>query len=364
MSATIDNRVYDELEALEAILIEDFAVKHEDGVPRIIETVVHPSTGDQIDQQYVCLTLEVKLSPDYPDTIPEVFLRNPRGLDDKLLNNINSRIKNKLDRHIGNPIVFELIEIVREYLTACNLPRGQCAICLHGFVKGDVFVKTPCYHHFHSHCFHKHLVNSRKYYEEEMEKLPNWQRAQAPEYQQTCPVCRNVVSFDEKVLEQAPPPVESLDAPPFRLTPEMKALQRSMSEVLERQIARGGVVGMGDDGPPLLTITTSADKEKASTSGTQGAKAEANRAVPSTSAENPEKAQPYSGPYRPDEDVVAAALRGDPLAVAGRPPPPSAPIRATPARMNPYLIYKLSTSRLLNTLYTRSVIDPLLINSI
>lgn len=33
-----------------------------------------------------------------------------------------------------------------------------------------------------------------------------------------------------------------------------------MSEVLERQIARGGVVGMGDDGPPLLTITTSADK--------------------------------------------------------------------------------------------------------
>ncbi|CAH0715357.1 unnamed protein product, partial [Brenthis ino] len=300
MTATIDNRVYDELEALEAILIEDLAVKHEDGVPRIIETVIHPSTGDQIDQQYVCLTLEVKLTLDYPESSPEVFLRNPRGLDDKLLSKIDSKIKEKLDTHIGNPIVFELIEIVREYLTQCNLPSGQCVICLHNFVKGDVFIKTPCYHHFHSHCLSKHLINSKKYYLEEMEKLPNWQRAQAAPYQQTCPVCRCSVSFDVKTLEQAPPPVDSINAPPFRLTDELKALQERMAEVLARQIARGGVVGSGDDGPPLLTITTPEDKEeaKSSTSGT-GVKAEASvpRAIPSTSTDNVHE-QPYRGPYR------------------------------------------------------------------
>lgn len=104
-------RVYDELEALEAILIEDLAVKHDNGVPSIVETTIHPSTGDQIDQQYVCLTLEIKLTPDYPETSPEVFLRNPRGLDDQLLANIDLKIKEKLDRHVGNPIVFELIEV-------------------------------------------------------------------------------------------------------------------------------------------------------------------------------------------------------------------------------------------------------------
>lgn len=97
---------------MEAILIEDLVVKQEDGVPKIIETVIHPSTGDKIDQQFVCLTLEVKLTPDYPDSSPEVFLRNPRGLDDKVLSIINTKIREKLSRDIGQPVVFELIEVM------------------------------------------------------------------------------------------------------------------------------------------------------------------------------------------------------------------------------------------------------------
>ncbi|XP_047533687.1 E3 ubiquitin-protein ligase RNF25 [Vanessa atalanta] len=295
--ASVDMRVYDEIEALEAILIEDLAVKHDDGVP-IIETVVHPSTGDQIDLQYVCVTLVVKLTPDYPESSPEVFLKNSRGLDDSLLSDIDLKIKEKLDRHVGNPIVFELIEIVREYLTKWNLPSGQCVICLHGFVKGDVFIKTPCYHHFHSNCLAKHLINSKKYYMEEYEKLPNWQRAQSLPYQQTCPVCRCAISFDVKTLEEAPPPIESINAPPFRLTAELKALQARMSAMLARQVERGGVVGSGDDGPPLLTISTAADNEEPRSS-TSGAQRETNseRVVPSTSTDNTPD-QPYRGPYR------------------------------------------------------------------
>lgn len=34
-----------------------------------------------------------------------------------------------------------------------------------------------------------------------------------------------------------------------------------MAAILERQVACGGVVGSGDDGPPLLTISDAADKE-------------------------------------------------------------------------------------------------------
>ncbi|XP_034831911.1 E3 ubiquitin-protein ligase RNF25 isoform X1 [Maniola hyperantus] len=299
MSASVDTRVYDELEALEAILIERVVVTNENGVPRVIETVIHPSTGDQLDQQYVCVTLEVKLTPDYPESSPEVTLRNPRGLDERVVSKIHSKIKEKLDRHVGNPIVFELIEIVREFLTQCNLPSGQCVICLHNFVNGDVFIKTPCYHHFHSHCLSKHLINSNKYYNEEMEKLPNWQRAQAKPYQQTCPVCRCVISFDVKKLEQAPPPVDSVNAPPFRLTEDLKALQARMAAQLARQIARGGVVGTGDDGPPLLTISTAADKEEAkgSSSGAQAAKVEARPGTSADAAPEVDK-QPYRGPYR------------------------------------------------------------------
>lgn len=104
-------RVTDELEALEAILMDDVVIKRVDNIPHSIETVVHPSTGDDIDQQFVCVTLEVTFTPQYPDVSPEVTLRNPRGLDDLLLASINSQIRDKLTDCLGQPVVFELIEV-------------------------------------------------------------------------------------------------------------------------------------------------------------------------------------------------------------------------------------------------------------
>lgn len=99
------------MEALEAILLDDVVIKRVGDVPTVIETVVHPSTGDDADQQFVCITLEVKLTPHYPDCSPEVALRNPRGLDDALVANIKSQIKEKLLECLGQPVVFELIEV-------------------------------------------------------------------------------------------------------------------------------------------------------------------------------------------------------------------------------------------------------------
>lgn len=99
------------MEALQAILMDDVIIKIVDGVPEIIETVVHPSTGDDTDQQFVCVTLEVKLTPGYPEKSPEVYLRNPRGLDDEILGEIKKQIKHKLDECLGQPVVFELIGV-------------------------------------------------------------------------------------------------------------------------------------------------------------------------------------------------------------------------------------------------------------
>lgn len=104
-------RLTDELEALEAILMKDVTIFKEEEVPVSIETVVHPSTANNTEQQFVCVTLEVFLTPAYPDTSPEVVLRNPRGLDDELLATIHSQIKQKLKDCLGSPVVFELIEV-------------------------------------------------------------------------------------------------------------------------------------------------------------------------------------------------------------------------------------------------------------
>lgn len=106
-------RVCEEIGALEAILMDDVVVRRVDNVPRSFETVVHPSTGDDTEQQYVCVTLEVKLTPEYPDSSPVVILKNPRGLDDCVLASIHSQIFDRLTKSLGQPVLFELIEVCK-----------------------------------------------------------------------------------------------------------------------------------------------------------------------------------------------------------------------------------------------------------
>ncbi|CAK1580508.1 unnamed protein product [Parnassius mnemosyne] len=230
MTSVVDERVSNEVEALEVILMDDVIIEREGNKPTIIETVVHPLTGDDTDQQYVCVTLKVKFTPDYPDSSPEVTLRNPSGLDDQRLSMINSKIKEKLAECLGQPVVFELMELVGENLTERNLPSGQCLFCLYDFVEGDKFTKTQCYHYFHSHCLGSHLIVEKKYYQEYLDKLPNWQQMQAPPYQPTCPVCRSEVSCNVDALREAPPPIESKNAEPFPLTPERKVQKQQYVE--------------------------------------------------------------------------------------------------------------------------------------
>lgn len=99
------------------------------------------------------------------------------------INKIRKAIEEKLNDALGQPVVFDLIEVIREHLTNSNLPSGQCVICLYGFQDGDEFTKTVCYHYLHSYCLARHLIASNKNYEEELEKLPVWQRKTAKPFQ-------------------------------------------------------------------------------------------------------------------------------------------------------------------------------------
>ena len=48
-----------------------------------ISLQLHPATGDEEDKKYVCMTLQLSLPEDYPDTVPAVSIRNPRGIGDE-----------------------------------------------------------------------------------------------------------------------------------------------------------------------------------------------------------------------------------------------------------------------------------------
>ena len=126
-------------------------------VPNGISVVVVPATAQNIDEQHVKVTLQVILPSGYPDRCPTVNLRNPRGIDEEVLRNMNKDISRKCEEFLGCPIIYELIEVVRENLTANNTPSCPCAICLFHFTDNDQFTKTPCFHYFHSYCLGRYL---------------------------------------------------------------------------------------------------------------------------------------------------------------------------------------------------------------
>lgn len=173
----------------ETILVSNICSR---GYPEQLKTTVFPSTAHDTNKQYVCVTLEVNLPPNYPDCEPAVNLRNPRGLDDSTLDHMSKAIREKCAEYLGQPVIFELIEVrllrssnmnnrcnfqlIRENLTESNLPTCQCAVCLYGFTAGDSFTKTKCFHYFHSYCLALHVITTERHFKEEQDKLPAWQK--------------------------------------------------------------------------------------------------------------------------------------------------------------------------------------------
>lgn len=81
------------------------------GCAELVKSTIFPSTANEVDKQYVCITLEAKLPDGYPDEEPIIQLRNPRGLDDSTINHLYESIKDKCTEFIGQPVIYELIEV-------------------------------------------------------------------------------------------------------------------------------------------------------------------------------------------------------------------------------------------------------------
>ena len=58
---------------------------------------------------------------------------------------------------LPGPVLYTLMDACREYLTENNYPTCPCSICQYHIVQEDSFVKTPCFHYFHSACFGRYL---------------------------------------------------------------------------------------------------------------------------------------------------------------------------------------------------------------
>ncbi|KAM9305058.1 E3 ubiquitin-protein ligase RNF25 [Gastrophryne carolinensis] len=214
--------LWQELQVLQSIYLEELQVCQEDD-RMLLRMTLHPATAADMERQYVCLTLQLALPPKYPDEPPEISVRNPRGMGDEQIDSIINTLRSMATQEVGGPVLYELIEKGKEMLTASNIPRGHCVICLYGFQEGDGLTKTPCYHHFHAHCLARYARHCQ-----ETEPLV------------LCPVCREPLTCDLTKLQEAPPPQQTEEV----YTPDARTLLREaeLRRIYERQRANGGII--------------------------------------------------------------------------------------------------------------------------
>ena len=153
----------EELEALTAILDEDTVeiVSDETSRPTEICVKLTPLTASEQEKQYVSLELVVKISESYPLSPPLLGVKNPRGLEDDAVATLLSEMAERCEDYKGCPVMFELIEMGREFLTARNVPVVRCIICLNNIQEEDQFMKTECLHFFHKHCLGRYITNAQ-----------------------------------------------------------------------------------------------------------------------------------------------------------------------------------------------------------
>ncbi|KAM8962410.1 E3 ubiquitin-protein ligase RNF25 [Pelodytes ibericus] len=219
-----EGSVSQELQVLESIYLDELQVFH--GERLDLHITLHPATAHDADSQYVRLTLQLSLPPQYPAEPPAISVSNARGLCDDQILSILSALKALAARDVGLPILYELIEKGKEMLTSSNIPHGHCVICLYDFQKGDALTKTSCFHHFHSFCLSR--------FADHCQKSSNNQEFIL------CPVCRESLTCDLYKLQAAPPPQH----PEVVYVPDSRTRQREeeMQRLYHRQLEKGGII--------------------------------------------------------------------------------------------------------------------------
>ncbi|CAK6432380.1 unnamed protein product [Pipistrellus nathusii] len=115
-----------ELQALEAIYGADFQDLRPDACgpvkePPEINLVLYPQ-GLAGEEVYVKVDLRVKCPPTYPDVVPEIELKNAKGLSNESVNLLKSRLDEVAKKHCGEVMIFELAYHVQSFLNEHNKP--------------------------------------------------------------------------------------------------------------------------------------------------------------------------------------------------------------------------------------------------
>jgi len=141
-------------------------------------------------------------------------------------------------------VLFTLIDECREFLTAHNYPTCPCSICLFHIVEEDSFVKTKCYHYFHSTCFGRYLKYFKpisEEYEDDYSNMNQGKKVKKPENIIPCPVCRtdldkNLFDHPDVLIKTNTDPIlQPKNSEVLIRTQSLEDLQMKMKTLLENQ---------------------------------------------------------------------------------------------------------------------------------
>jgi len=256
--------VIEEIEALTAILEEETVevVNDDSERPKEISIKITPLTASEQEKQYVSLTLVIDLPTAYPNAPPSLGIRNPRGLEDSAIAGLLDEMNTRCEEYVGCPVLFELIEMSREFLTTRNVPVVRCIICLTNIKEEDEFMKTECLHFFHKHCLGRYITNMQETYSEQVaEALSQNSNVTVKDFCVTCPVCREAIGesrYNLADLLKSQPPISEQDEPKkYTISEDVKKMQRMMAKLYTKQKEKGGIIDLEAEGKKFLVVTNS-----------------------------------------------------------------------------------------------------------
>ncbi|XP_028400290.1 uncharacterized protein LOC114523531 [Dendronephthya gigantea] len=236
MATAIDaesDGVSEEIELLQAIYVHEIELSGLDERPIVVNLFLHPSTGDDDhNSKYVCLNLCLSICGEYPFQSPGISIKNPRGISDAHLSSIHENLIALAKEKIGSPMLYDLIEYTKECLSDNNVPSCPCVICLEHFGKEENFVKTECYHYFHSVC----LANYVKHF-----------LSKNHDKKIVCPMCRLDIVYDRS--ENGNKDNSSCMEDVFVYKPDEKQLkaQAERQKIFEYQKQKGGIINIEEE---------------------------------------------------------------------------------------------------------------------
>ncbi|XP_062515364.1 E3 ubiquitin-protein ligase RNF25-like [Corticium candelabrum] len=233
----------EEIELLTAIYVDELNQSdgHSDDVLTCLELDLRPSTAQDVATQHVCLTLSVCVPKAYPKDIPTFYIKKPRGLSEAHIDSLLSELHERAAERTGSPMLFELIDLVKDHLTDNNRPFGSCPLCLYNFKDDDLFYRTDCYHYFHTKCITDYI----SFVDDELEVEPNV----------TCPVCRLSIDVDPSALSIHSDECEESTELCYVPDASMRAWQGRMATLYRKQMEHGGIIGMDTKKRAVLEIS-------------------------------------------------------------------------------------------------------------